>query len=166
DCLKGLGRLEYPDYEVVVVDDGSTDRTAAIAREYDCRLIRTENRGLAHARNVGLAAARGEIVAYLDDDASPDPRWLSYLAATFLTTSHAAVGGPNIAPPGDGPIAECVARAPGGPVHVLLSDCEAEHIPGCNMALRKARLAAIGGFDPRFRTAGDDVDVCWRLPDA
>ncbi len=106
DCLKGLGRLEYPDYEVIVVDDGSTDRTAAIAREYDCRLISTENRGLAHARNVGLAAATGEIVAYLDDDASPDPRWLTYLAATFLTTSHAAVGGPNIAPPGDGPIAE------------------------------------------------------------
>src|SRR6266566_3628282 len=163
DCLKGLGRLEYPDYEVIVVDDGSTDRTAAIAREYDCRLISTENRGLASARNVGLAAARGEIVAYLDDDASPDPRWLTYLAATFMTTSHAAVGGPNIAPPGDGPIAECVARAPGGPVHVLLTDREAEHIPGCNMAFRRACLEAIGGFDPQFRTAGDDVDVCWRL---
>jgi len=163
DCLKGLGRLEYPDYEVIVVDDGSTDRTAAIAREYDCRLISTENRGLASARNVGLAAARGEIVAYLDDDASPDPRWLTYLAATFMTTSHAAVGGPNIAPPGDGPIAECVARAPGGPVHVLLTDREAEHIPGCNMAFRRACLEAIGGFDPQFRVAGDDVDVCWRL---
>src|SRR2546422_7876398 len=46
----------------------------------------------------------------------------------FRSTSHAAVGGPNLAPPGDGPIAECIARAPGGPVHVLLSDCEAEHI--------------------------------------
>ncbi|PYO73702.1 MAG: glycosyl transferase, partial [Gemmatimonadetes bacterium] len=73
------------------------------------------------------------------------------------------VGGPNIAPPGDGPIAECVARAPGGPVHVLLNDREAEHIPGCNMAFRKSCLEAIGGFDPQFRTAGDDVDVCWRL---
>src|SRR3989442_7014584 len=81
----------------------------------------------------------------------------------FLSTSHAAVGGPNLPPPGDGPIAECIARAPGGPVHVLLSDREAEHLPGCNMAFRKARLEAIGGFDPQFRTAGDDVDVCWRL---
>ena len=60
-------------------------------------------------------------------------------------------------------IAECVANSPGGPVHVLLSDTEAEHIPGCNMAFRKSALEAIGGFDPRFRTAGDDVDVCWRL---
>src|SRR2546430_12690953 len=48
-------------------------------------------------------------------------------------------------------IAECIARAPGGPNHVLLSDREAEHIPGCNMAFRKTRLEAIGGFDPQFR---------------
>jgi len=48
-------------------------------------------------------------------------------------------------------------------VHVLVSDREAEHIPGCNMAFRKSCLEAIGGFDPQFRTAGDDVDVCWRL---
>ena len=163
DCLEGLKRLAYPDYEVIVVDDGSTDDTAAIAARYDCRLIRTPNRGLSNARNAGLAAARGEIVAYLDDDAYPDPHWLTYLAAAFLRTSHAGVGGPNIAPPGDGWIAECVARSPGGPVHVLLTDREAEHIPGCNMAFRKACLEAIGGFDPRFRTAGDDVDVCWRL---
>jgi GT2 family glycosyltransferase len=163
DCLEALERLAYPDYEVIVVDDGSTDATAAIARQYDCRLIRTENRGLASARNTGLKEATGEIVAYTDDDAYPDPHWLTYLAATFLTTTHAAVGGPNIPPPGDGPIAECVARAPGGPVHVLLTDREAEHIPGCNMAFRKSRLEAIGGFDPQFRSAGDDVDVCWRL---
>ena len=163
DCLDGLGRLAYPDYEVIVVDDGSTDAAGAIAGGYDVRLIQTANRGLANARNTGLQAATGEIVAYIDDDAHPDPHWLSYLAATFLSTSHAGVGGPNIAPPGDGPIAECVARAPGGPVHVLITDREAEHIPGCNMAFRKSRLEAIGGFDPQFRTAGDDVDVCWRL---
>jgi hypothetical protein len=59
-----------------------------------------------------------------------------------------------------------VANSPGGPVHVLLSDQEAEHVPGCNMAFRKAALQAIGGFDPQFRTAGDDVDVCWRLRQA
>jgi glycosyltransferase involved in cell wall biosynthesis len=165
DCLDGLLQLEYPDYEVVVVDDGSTDATAAIAREYPVRLIRTPNRGLGSARNTGLAAATGEIVAYIDDDASPDPHWLRYLAATFHDTAHAAAGGPNIPPPGDGWIAESVAHAPGGPVHVLLTDREAEHVPGCNMAFRRRRLSAIGGFDPRFRTAGDDVDVCWRLLD-
>jgi len=163
DCLDGVSRLAYPDYEVIVVDDGSTDATGVIARQYDCRLIQTENRGLADARNSGLAAATGDIIAYIDDDAYPDPDWLTYLAATFLRSGYAGVGGPNIAPTGDGAIAECVARAPGGPVHVLVTDREAEHIPGCNMAFRKSCLEAIGGFDPQFRTAGDDVDVCWRL---
>src|SRR5216117_1019100 len=163
DCLEGLRRLDYPNFEVIVVNDGSTDTTAAVLREYDYRVITTKNRGLGSARNTGMEAATGEFVAYLDDDAYPDPQWLTYLAARFLSTSHAAVGGPNLAPPGDGPIAECIARAPGGPVHDLLSDCEAEHIPGCNMAFRKVRLEAVGGFDPQFRTAGDDVDVCWRL---
>jgi hypothetical protein len=56
-----------------------------------------------------------------------------------------------------------VATAPGGPTHVLISDDEAEHIPGCNMAFRREVLEAIGGFDPQFRAAGDDVDVCWRM---
>jgi GT2 family glycosyltransferase len=163
DCLDGLVQLEYPDFEVIVVDDGSTDETAQIAREYGFRVISTPNRGLSSARNTGLAAATGELVAYIDDDAWPDPHWLTYVADTFLRTEHVAVGGPNLPPPGDGPIAACVANAPGGPNHVLLGDREAEHIPGCNMVFRKTALRAIGGFDPRFRVAGDDVDVCWRL---
>jgi GT2 family glycosyltransferase len=166
DCLEGLQELEYPDFEVIVVDDGSTDATAAIARQHGFAPITTAHRGLSYARNVGIEAASGEIIAFIDDDARPDPHWLKYLAVTFLRTDHVGVGGPNIAPAGDGVIAECVANAPGGPVHVLLSDQEAEHIPGCNMAFRKADLQAIGGFDPQFRTAGDDVDICWRLRQA
>jgi GT2 family glycosyltransferase len=151
---------------VIVVDDGSTDKTANIVREYPFHLISTPNRGLSHARNTGLAAATGEIVAYIDDDAYPDPHWLTYLVSTFLNVrgqQFGGVGGPNIAPPGDGLIADSVAHAPGGPVHVLLTHREAEHIPGCNMAFRTEALKEIGGFDPQFRVAGDDVDVCWRL---
>jgi GT2 family glycosyltransferase len=163
DCFEGLLRLEYPNFEVIVIDDGSSDGTAAIGRDYGFRVISTDRRGLGSARNTGLEAATGEIVAYLDDDAYPDPHWLTYLAAAFLRTPHGGVGGPNIAPNCDGSVAACVANAPGGPVHVLLSDAEAEHIPGCNAAFRKDCLEAIGGFDPRFRVAGDDVDVCWRL---
>jgi GT2 family glycosyltransferase len=163
ETLEGLMRLDYPDYEVVVVDDGSTDGTAAIAAEYAVRLIRTENRGLSAARNTGLAAATGEVVAYIDDDAYPDPHWLRYLVRTLLDGGYAGAGGPNLSPPRAGMIAECVAHAPGAPSHVLLTDTVAEHIPGCNMAFLRERLEAVGGFDPRFRVAGDDVDLCWRL---
>jgi GT2 family glycosyltransferase len=163
ESLTGVGQLVYPNYEVIVVDDGSVDDTAEIARRFPVTLIRTSNKGLSHARNVGLRAAHGEIVAYLDDDAYPDPQWLQYLVASFGNSAHAGIGGPNIPPPSDPPIAQCVARAPGGPTHVLLDDSEAEHIPGCNMAFRRDRLLAVGGFDPQFRVAGDDVDICWRL---
>ena len=163
EVLEGLKRVEYPNFEVIVVDDGSTDATAAIAGEYNCRVISTENAGLSSARNTAWRAADGEIIAYLDDDAIPDPHWLHYLAATFRANDYAAVGGPNIAPPHSNTTADCVDNAPGGPVHVLVTDEIAEHLPGCNMAIRKSCLEAVGGFDPTFRVAGDDVDVCWRL---
>jgi O-antigen biosynthesis protein len=165
ETLTHLARLDYPDYEVIVVDDGSTDATGEIARKFDVRLISTEQSGLSSARNTGLAAATGEVVAYIDDDAYPDSHWLRYLALKLLRSDHVGVGGPNLAPPGDGPISECVANAPGNPTHVLISDHLAEHIPGCNMAFRRRSLQEIGGFDCRFRATADDVDLCWRIQD-
>ena len=145
-----------------------TDRPTPFPRslkDYDVQVISTPNQGLGQARNEGLAAARGEFVVYIDDDAYPPPPWLKYLALAFLRSDHACIGGPNLVPPEDGWIGQCVADSPGGPLHVLLTDEVAEHVPGCNMAFRRSRLAAIGGFDPLYRTAGDDVDVCWRLQD-
>jgi glycosyltransferase involved in cell wall biosynthesis len=163
DTMEGLKHLAYLNFEVIVVNDGSTDATPAIAGEYDVKLISTENRGLSAARNTGWQEASGEIIAYIDDDAYPDPHWLHYIVHTYQTTDFVGVGGPNIAPPGDGSIAECVYNSPGGPVHVLLSDREAEHIPGCNMTFKRSALQTVGGFDPRYRAAGDDVDMCWRI---
>lgn len=165
-CLEGVAALRYPDHELLLIDDGSTDGSAAIGAEYGARVISGPNRGLSAARNIGMDAARGEIVAYLDDDACPDPDWLTYLAASFRNTDYAAVGGPNIPPLDETGLAACVANSPGGPTHVLVSDTEAEHLPGCNVAFRRDALRSIGGFDPQFRVAGDDVDVCWRLREA
>ncbi len=162
-CLQSLFRLKYRNYEVIVIDDGSTDATADIASRYKVRLIRTSNHGLSAARNRGMLEATGAIIAYIDDDAYADSNWLNFLAIAFQDSNHACIGGPNLAPPEDRWIAQCVARAPGGPVHVLLSDSEAEHVPGCNLAIRKKDLHSIGGFDTQFRVAGDDVDLCWRL---
>jgi GT2 family glycosyltransferase len=164
DCLMSLDQLTYPDFEVIVVNDGSKDGTEAIARRYPfVRLITTSNNGLSTARNIGLSAATGDIVAYTDADVRVDPDWLTYLVQPFLHSDVVAAGGPNVVPPDDPWVAQCVARAPGGPTHVLFDDRIAEHVPGCNVAVRREALLAIEGFNPIYLRAGDDVDVCWRL---
>ncbi len=93
----------------------------------------------------------------------PIPDWLDFLVYTLraqrlrrrrraeLPAARGRAGGRG------------VAVSPGGPTHVLLNDEVAEHIPGCNMAFRREALEEIGGFEPIFAAAGDDVDLCWRL---
>src|SRR5437870_8615842 len=164
DCLDSLGKLNYPNYEVILVDDGSTDHTAQIAAQFpNVRYIDQSNHGLSHARNTGAAAAKGEVFAYTDSDCMADPDWLYYLVGTLISGEYAGVGGPNVSPPAQNAIQACVAAAPGGPSHVLLTDTEAEHIPGCNMAFYRWAFEQVGGFDPEYHKAGDDVDFCWRL---
>ncbi|MSO89180.1 MAG: glycosyltransferase [Rhodospirillaceae bacterium] len=166
-CLESMERLNYPNYEIVIVNDGSTDRTREISERHPSfRLINQENKGLSVARNVGFAASSGDIIAYTDSDCVADPDWLTYLVAKFQTSDCGAVGGPNFPPPEDALIPSVVAVSPGGPTHVLLDDQTAEHIAGCNMAFRREVLDRLGGFDPIFRAAGDDVDICWRVQNA
>jgi len=163
-CLDSLSSLNYPDYEVILVDDGSTDDTPGIARSFpSVRCLRQDNHGLSVARNTGIAAATGEIVAFTDSDCRADEDWLYHLVGALLNSEFVGIGGHNFLPPDDSYVAAAVLVSPGGPAHVMLNDREAEHIPGCNMAFYKWALDEIGGFDPTFRKAGDDVDVCWRL---
>ncbi len=164
-CLESLGRLNYPDYEVILVDDGSTDVTPQIAASFaHVRLVRhPRNLGLSAARNTGIASATGEIIAFTDADCRADEHWLHHTVSELLEGPYAGVGGHNLLPPEDSRVAAAVMASPGGPAHVMVSDRLAEHIPGCNMVFWKWALEEIGGFDPMFRRAGDDVDVCWRL---
>jgi GT2 family glycosyltransferase len=198
-CIESLKRLNYPDHEIILVDDGSTDTTAQIVEQLQrgetpgepsgeidsdikgsrgrsphqpksdgtggnfIYIRHPQNLGLSAARNTGIAAATGEIIAFTDADCRADEDWLYYLVGDLLNSRFAGIGGPNLLPPEDSHIAAAVMVSPGGPAHVMLTDRQAEHIPGCNMALYRWVLQEVGGFDPVFRKAGDDVDLCWRL---
>ncbi|WP_395737644.1 glycosyltransferase [Prosthecobacter sp.] len=163
-CLESLMALNHPDFEVLVIDDGSRDMTAEVAKSF-VRVCyhHQEHAGLSVARNLGARLATGAIIAYTDDDCIAHADWLLHLSHAFEDKEVVAAGGPNIPPPPRNRTERVVAAAPGAPAHVLLDDTEAEHLPGCNLAIRKEALDRIGGFRAEFNTAGDDVDVCWRL---
>jgi O-antigen biosynthesis protein len=163
ECLDSLAHLNYPDYETIVVDDGSSDSTGEVAARAGVRVLRTEHRGLAAARNSGLEAAAGSCVAFIDADARADRDWLYHLVETLTRRDAAAAGGPNFAPSPASARAAALAAAPGQPREVRAGDDTLEQVCGCNMIVDKAAAQAAGGFDPMFTAAGDDVDFSWRL---
>jgi hypothetical protein len=163
ECLTSLARSEYPNFEVLVCDDGSTDRTLEIARRFKFRILQLPHGGLSRARNSGMEAASGAIVAYIDADAACHPEWLFHIVLSMEDEGVVATGGPNLPARDAGFVERAVALSPGGPIEVLMTDDRAEHVPGCNMAYRIHALKSIGGFDAMYTSAGDDVDVCWKL---
>ena len=166
-CLRSMQQIRYPNFEVIFVDDGSTDNTQAILKDFESwpplRIITQKNMGLSYARNVGMNAAKGEIIVYTDSDCEADEDWLYYLALAMVRSNHTGMGGPNLIPDEGSWVADCVGLSPGGPTHVMIDDRTAEHVPGCNMAFYTWAAKEVYGFDSQFRKAGDDVDFIWRL---
>ncbi|MFT3787467.1 MAG: glycosyltransferase [Tepidisphaeraceae bacterium] len=162
-CLRSMERIRYPDFEVVFVDDGSTDNTQEIVSKFPWVVnVKQKNMGLSFARNVGMQKATGEIIVYTDSDCEADEDWLYYLVQPMIK-GFIGAGGPNLIPDEGSWVADCVGLSPGGPTHVMINDREAEHVPGCNMGYWRWAALEVKGFDAQFRKAGDDVDFIWRL---
>ena len=149
-CLEGIAGLRYPRYEVIVVDDGSTDGSAAIAAEFDVRadLDREERAQRGAQRRPGRRPRRNRRVPRRRRLARPRLAALSRSRLPHRRATRPSAG--RTSPRRTmRSVAACVANSPGGPTHVLLSDSEAEHIPGCNMAYRRQTLER----DRRLRSA-------------
>lgn len=172
-CLRAVTSQDYPDYEVIVVDDGSRKGTRAmVVREFsDLIYLRQEtNRGPAAARNRGIRFARGEIIAFTDDDCIPSKDWLSKLAAGFESHPSAGAIGGLQEPPEEIWRSNPIARYDRYQTRVIyqLGDGVKTGYPmpvgTNNLMMKKRQLLELGGFDELFPGAGgEDADLLHRL---
>lgn len=167
--LDALAAQDFPlqGFEVVIVDDGGVCSPATTAAEYGDRLTITvhsqANRGPAAARNAGARAARGDYVAFVDDDCCVAPSWLSAFDAAFRANPGTCLlGGWTLNPHPDHVLPELS--------HVILEVLRRRYLPapggiyffgGCNLAARRDDFLRVGGFDERFATA-EDRELCDR----
>ena len=179
--LQSLEWLDYPLFEVVVVNGPSTDATDALLQSYRGRIkvVTCNDRNLSESRNLGIRAASGDIVAFIDDDAYPDPGWLDKLVASYEWAEVAAAGGPVFSWTGHSlQAAHSRANRFGtawpefppciNPTLLLAfpNSMEFTYTIGTNSSFRRTRLVEIGGFDEEFEYYLDEADVCCRLNDA
>jgi glycosyltransferase involved in cell wall biosynthesis len=165
-CLAALGRQEdCGTLEIVVVDDGSRDASAVSAlveRTPEARLVQGGGRGPAAARNVGIAAARADLVCMTDDDCEPVPVWAARLTRRLRGGADAVAGPTEIADPGDSlvtatqTIVDYLASRPGGRPPTM------SFAPTSNLATTASVTRALP-FDERYVHYGEDRDWCARL---
>ena len=159
-CLQSLSQLAYPSFEVVIVaEGGSASVSGAVAPFPQFRVIGQSNQGLGAARNAGVKAARGEIVAFVDPEFAVDPDWLTFMVRALQEGQLDACCGPACVPPETARLAACVAAARPS----LLSTGFGAAMARSNLVFTKDALQRVGGFERKYRGFDADVDLCRRL---
>ena len=163
-CLDAIAGIDYPDFETILVDDGSTDDTAAVVRQYPAvQYIRQDNQGPAAARNKGAAASSGELIFFTDADCVPPPDILSRYASFFMNGDLAGLGGGYRTRNIESPVARYVGREIQFR-HQLARPGRTKAFGTYNCVFKKDIFLSAGGFDTGFKHAsGEDFDFCYRL---
>ena len=174
-CLIGVSQQRYDPFEVVVVADPESCRVLRMMPQAaDIRVVPFDQANISAARNLGIGVAAGEIIAFIDDDAVPEPNWLHFLVAPFADRAVAAAGGfvrgrngiswqnraQSVDQTGQCMPIDVVTDRPTVLTPALGRAIKTE---GTNMAVRQSVLADMGGFDPRFRFFLDETDLNLRL---
>jgi glycosyltransferase involved in cell wall biosynthesis len=169
EAIDHLLELDSPlgGFEIVVVDDGSRDNTADVLAAYEqlpnVRVLHRINGGPAAARNTGIGASRGEVLAFTDDDCRPIKEWLTHLLASLESTKAAGVGGRTIPASATSLVSRFVARRHLSELPNAV-DGEVRWLVTCNAAFHREALLAVGGFDESYPVpGGEDTDLCSRL---
>jgi cellulose synthase/poly-beta-1,6-N-acetylglucosamine synthase-like glycosyltransferase len=164
-CIEALLVQDYPQmlFEVFVVDNNSADGTDKIVRQYPVTLLYERQRQTSYAaRNRGIRAARGDIVAFTDADCVPDPTWVSQLVAAFSRPSIAGVGGRILDAEAVNNVERFIAEVQPLRNAQRLEGSYHVSVVTANAAFRRSVLEALEGFDRRMRTGGD-LDLSWRI---
>jgi glycosyltransferase involved in cell wall biosynthesis len=164
-------------YEILIIDDASTDGTGNVVREImkrfpgRVRSVMGEGKGVTRAMNIGIAESRGQWLAFFDDDQLADPDWLKELYAFAMDIGAQCVGGcRELAMPGDkrsrlGPV--CRALIGEGIPKGIVTKCHAKLLPvGGHMLIKRTVFDSIGICDEKFLTGGWDRDLGLRAFDA
>lgn len=167
-CVESLLALDYPPdlLEVIVVDDASEPPLSGALSGLPIRLLRREtNAGQSAARNLASGAARGEVLAFTDNDCVVEAGWLKSLVACLCEPGTDVAGGRVLAPPPDGPVAAFESvRSPldmGAAAGTVGLEEPVAYLPSCNLAADREMLRRLGGFDEKM-ALGEDADLVWR----
>ncbi|HMA26964.1 MAG TPA: glycosyltransferase [Solirubrobacterales bacterium] len=163
DCLEAILATDYPDArrEILAVDNGSTDGTAALIQSRPVRYLREERRGVSNARNRGIAESRGEILAFVDADCIVEPQWLTELVRPFEDPEVGGVAGDLKHIPPETPAERQAVRLLGNWQRFAFSS-EPPYAVTANAAYRREVLARIGPFGPDM-TRAQDVELGLRF---
>lgn len=161
-CLNSIGNLHYPgkNIEVIVVDNGSADRTREIARSYGVRVLRDDTMSVSGLRNLGADSSKGDVLAFVDADCVVSKDWLDNAEIYFDNMEVSAWGAPPIPPDGAG--ATWIQRT-WYLVRQMENELqEVEWLESMNLFVRKKQFVSIGGFNETLVTC-EDVDLCYRI---